>query len=285
MAPPKVAVVTGSNKGIGFAVVKTLLQHPFDGLVYLTARDVDRGQAALKELEKLGLKPRFHQLDITSPTSVAAFRDYIKNTYGGLDVLVNNAAIAFSLDAPEPFGVQAKETVKVNYFDTLAFCGEIFPLLRKGARVSNVSSSFGHLSQIPGEELRKQLSADDLIEDKLSELLTTFVKQANDGTHVEAGWPNSTYKVSKVGLSALTRIQQRYFDKNRPGDDILVNHCHPGYVDTDMSSHKGTLSIEQGAVAPTYLALLPPGDKLRGGYVWHDKRVVDWVNGPLPAPY
>lgn len=52
MAASKVAIVTGSNKGIGFAIVKQLCQQ-FDGIVYLTSRDVGRGQAAVAELEKV----------------------------------------------------------------------------------------------------------------------------------------------------------------------------------------------------------------------------------------
>ena len=55
----------------------------------------------------------------------------------------------------------------------------------------------------------------------------------------------TAYGFSKVGLTALTRIQQREFNKDsRP--DLVVNALCPGYVDTDMSSHKGHLTIEQG---------------------------------------
>jgi carbonyl reductase 1 len=51
--------------------------------------------------------------------------------------------------------------------------------------------------------------------------------------------------VSKVGVSALTFIQQRAFDAD-PREDLVVNAVHPGYVDTDMTSHMGPLTIEQG---------------------------------------
>ena len=51
------------------------------------------------------------------------------------------------------------------------------------------------------------------------------------------GWPGSTYVVSKVGVSALTRVHQRYFNSDSR-EDIAVNSCHPGWVDTDMTSHK-----------------------------------------------
>lgn len=61
--------------------------------------------------------------------------------------------------------------------------------------------------------------------------------------------------VSKVGVSALSIVQQRLFDKESPNRNIAINHVHPGYVDTDMSSHKGPLTIEQGAKSSLYCAL------------------------------
>lgn len=78
------------------SIVKALCEQ-YDGIVYLTSRDVKRGQDAVKELEKNGLHPKFHQLDINDDASVKNFHDYLKNTYGGLDILVNNAAIAYSV--------------------------------------------------------------------------------------------------------------------------------------------------------------------------------------------
>jgi len=68
---------------------------------------------------------------------------------------------------------------------------------------------------------------------------------AQRGDHFKLGWPNSTYVVSKVGLSALTRIQQKEF-QNDLRADIIINHANPGYVDTDMTSHKGVFPVEYG---------------------------------------
>ncbi|XP_025420436.1 carbonyl reductase [NADPH] 3-like, partial [Sipha flava] len=113
--PAKLAIVTGSNKGIGYAVVKALCEK-FDGDVYLTARDTERGRMAVESLNRLGLKPKFHQLDITDDGSLAEFKGFVRDNYAGIDVLVNNAAIAFKMDATEPFAVQADETMRVNYF-------------------------------------------------------------------------------------------------------------------------------------------------------------------------
>lgn len=114
-----------------------------------------------------------------------------------------------------------------------------------------------------------------------------FCRLAKIDNHTAKGWPNSAYSVSKVGISALSRIQQREIDETRPYDDILVNYVHPGYVDTDMTSHRGPLTIDEGAVAPSWLALLPPQNvnNPKGAFVWYDKKIVDWVNGPLPQNF
>jgi len=105
-----------------------------------------------------------------------------------------------------------------------------------------------------------------------------FVEKAKSGNHEQFGWPSSAYCVSKVGVSALSFIQQREFDID-PRTDILVNSVHPGYVSTDMSSHKGPLTIEEGADAPVYLSLLPAGEQnFKGCYVWNDRSIKDWRN-------
>lgn len=274
---PKLAIVTGSNKGIGYAIVKALCEK-FDGDVFLTARDVGRGETAVKSLNRLGLKPKFHQLDVTDDDSIARFKTFVENNYDGIDVLVNNAAIAFKMTSTEPFAVQAEETLRVNYFSLLKVCGALFPLLRPGARVVNLSSSAGHLSNVHGDELKQKLSSSQLTVDALNALVRQFLESSKTGDHEKYGWPSRAYSVSKVAVSALTIIQQKAFDADTR-KDIVVNSVHPGYVDTDMTSHKGPLTIEQGAEAPVYLALLPQGEQeIKGQYVWNDKTVKNWYN-------
>jgi len=281
--------VSGSNKGIGFAVVRQLCKK-FDGDVYLTARNVERGETAVEALKAEGLKPLFHQLDIDDETSVVALRDFMKEKYGGIDVLVNNAAIAFKHDATDPFGHQATVTLRTNYWNTKRACDLLFPILKPGARVVNVSSSAGFLgcmdranNRQKADKIKQVLADPELTRADLDRLMTEFVETAVAGTHDEHGWPGSTYVVSKIGLSALTRIQQREFGvREQQRADLVVNHVHPGYVDTDMTSHKGPLSIDRGAQSSVYAALLPPATPIRGAYIWHDNQVVDWVNGPTP---
>jgi len=286
-AAQRIIVVTGANKGIGLATTEELCRQVGDSaLVYLTARDVGRGEEAVKGLASQGLKAVFHQLDVTDKASIASFAAHLKDQHGGLDVLVNNAGFAYKKDSTADFGEQAEVTIGINYTGLQAVCHALFPLLRSHARVVNVSSCVGFLPHLPGEELKKTLASDSLTEAQLDKIMADFVAAAKAGTHQELGWGTSAYQASKVGASALSRIQQRVLDADTSRTDLVVNHCHPGYVDTDMTSHKGPLTPQQGSVASVYLALLPPNiTSPRGDFIWHDKTLVDWVNGPTPSRY
>jgi len=63
----------------------------------MTARDQTRGHDAITALEKEGLHPKFHQLDIDDQESIDRFCQFLVDNYGGLDILVNNAGIAYKV--------------------------------------------------------------------------------------------------------------------------------------------------------------------------------------------
>ena len=56
----------------------------------------------------------------------------MKEKYGGIDVLINNAAIAFTTDSAEPLAVQAEVTCRTNYWSTKNACDILFPILKPG---------------------------------------------------------------------------------------------------------------------------------------------------------
>ena len=276
MSATRVAVVTGSNKGIGLSIVKALCSQ-FQGDVILTSRDEKNGKTACSTLNELGLSPKFHQLDITDKESVKRLAEHLKTQYGGLDLLVNNAGLAYKVASTAPPEEKARVTVGVNFFGTLDVCHQLFPLLRPSARVVHVASQSGLLRRIKNVELESKLSSATLAEDELVQLAHSYIKEV-----VEAGeggkpknWPHdSAYSVSKALMIALAKVQARDLASQRPGDKICINACCPGYVATDMSSHKGPLTPDQGAETPVMLSLLP--DASPTGDFYYLKKVIEW---------
>lgn len=88
----KIAIVTGANKGIGYAIVKNLKDN-FDGIIYLTARNENLGKKAALSLDENGSKVKFHRLDVKDIESISNFKSYISNNHDGIDILINNAGI------------------------------------------------------------------------------------------------------------------------------------------------------------------------------------------------
>ncbi|NXO45963.1 CBR1 reductase, partial [Locustella ochotensis] len=276
MSEVPVAVVTGSNKGIGLAIVRALCKQ-FPGDVYLTSRDPGRGQAAVELLRQEGLRPLFHQLDIDDPRSIRALRDFLQEKYGGLNVLVNNAGIAFKVQDTTPFAVQAEVTLKTNFFGTMNVCTELLPLMKPYGRVVNVSSMVSS-SALGGcsQELQQKFRSDAITEEELVQLMTKFVEDTKKGVHQKEGWPNTAYGVSKIGVTVLSRIQARQLRERRPGEHILLNACCPGWVRTDMAGPKATKSPDEGAETPVYLALLPSSADAPHGQFVSNKTVRAW---------
>ncbi|KAB5548959.1 hypothetical protein PHYPO_G00061670 [Pangasianodon hypophthalmus] len=274
----KVAVVTGANKGIGLAIVKGLCKAGYSGDVLLTARSEALGKEAVELVKTEGFKNVvFHRLDICDQSSCLALGKFLKEKYGGLDVLINNAGIAYKGNATEPFGEQAEVTMRTNFWGTLWVCQALFPLLRPNARVVNVSSFVSKRSLAKcSPELQAKLRRTDMSEEELCTLMGEFVTAAQSGTHEAQGWPNTAYGTTKIGVTVLSRIQARVLNETRPRDGILLNACCPGWVRTDMAGPNASKSPEEGAETPVYLALLPAEAKEPHGQLVWDKEVQEW---------
>ena len=79
----RVTIVTGGNKGIGLAIVRGMCKL-FNGDVVLTARNESQGREAVVQLEREGLNPKFHQLDIDSRDSITKIKEFLSTNYEGI---------------------------------------------------------------------------------------------------------------------------------------------------------------------------------------------------------
>lgn len=80
------------------------------------------------------------------------------------------------------------------------------------------------------------------------------------------------YIVSKVALTALTRVQQK-----QVGRGISINSIYPGFVKTDMTRNCGFLDVDEAGDAPVFLAL-DADQSIKGKYFWFDKTEKEWAD-------
>jgi len=285
-----IAIVTGSNKGLGFGIVKSLAEKlPADKWhIYLTSRDVARGQEALKKLHDEGLSHvHFHQLNVTDDNSVVALKKFVQDKYpAGINILVNNAGLIFEQDwqpieKTVPFKEVLETTMKTNFWSMVTMHKHLAPLLAKNARVVNLAS-------VGGIWMIKQMAAplrDRILAITSADQLTEFVQEyekaalANNGK--DFGYPESVYGMSKLLIMVLTKFQAQELETDPR--NIAINSVCPGYVGTDLNSNRGYKTPQEGAESPLFLALLP--ERNIHGQFFTDLKVYNWETAHLNDLY
>ncbi len=238
----RIAVVTGGNRGIGFAVCK-LLSH--QGLmVVMTSRSLEAGLLAKQSLMSEGVEVDVCQLDVTSAQSIDSFCRFMREKYSRIDVLINNAGVMLdtvgegpSLRIATSFESSIdsiRATLETNTIGPLELIRRVVPFMieNRYGRIVNVSSGLGQLST--------------------------------------AGALWIGYRISKISLNALTKI----FAEELKGINVLVNSASPGWVRTRMGGEAATSTPEQGADTIVWLATLPDGGP-SGGF-FGDRQPVAW---------
>jgi NAD(P)-dependent dehydrogenase (short-subunit alcohol dehydrogenase family) len=238
MSYTKVALVTGANKGIGFAIARGL--GAIGCTVAVGARDDGRRAEAVERLRAEGIDAFGVALDVTSDDSVAAAAKTMEQAAGRLDVLVNNAGIAGRTDGgaqdPTTLDLDVVRTVlDTNVFGVVRVTNAMLPLLRRAEspRIVNMSSNMGSLTLRTGPVM-------------------------------------AAYAPSKSMLNSLTaQYARRLADTN-----VIVNAACPGYVATDFTGFAAPRTAEQGAAIAIRLATLPD-DGPRGGF-FDDDGPIPW---------
>lgn len=232
----RIALVTGSNKGIGFELVKQLAQAGVTTV--LSARTELAGQQACHQLHSIGLQISFIQLDVTDPTCIAEAAEHLRSCYGKLDILVNNAGILPDADS-EASGLTVSPDVVRRVFETntlgpLQVSQAMIPLLRlsPAGRIINISSGMGSLSDMDG------------------------------------GYP--AYRISKTALNAVTRI----LAGELANTNITVNSVCPGWVKTDMGGPNAERTPAQSVAG--ILPLLLSEDTRFNGQFLRDGKPIPW---------
>jgi NAD(P)-dependent dehydrogenase (short-subunit alcohol dehydrogenase family) len=236
---PETVVITGSNRGIGLALVKAFLKQ--DHPVMATCRQPHQA-TELKELAEADPDHlKIFQMDLEDPAGIESTFYEISTLTDHIDVLVNNAAV-FPEEGDEPFEELNldwfTDAVRVNVTGTARVTRAALPLLRKSARarIVNISSGAGSISD----------------------------KQ--DALHY-------CYGTSKAALNMFTRT----LASELKAKGMTVTAISPGWVKTDMGGPNAELTTDQSAAelyqTITSLTLEHSGcflgrDGSTGGYHW-----------------
>ena len=206
-ASSQTILVTGANKGIGLEICRQLARPGHH--VILSARSVERGEKAIEDLAREGLKVEFLLLDTTDEAGIRRAARELKQRIKALHVLINNAAILDTwqgtiLDAR---AADLRDTFVTNTLGPILLTQALLPLLEAGkpSRVINVSSQLGSVQNMTD------------------------------------GWAG--YGISKAALNAATR---KLAEALAPRG-ISVNAASPGWVRTDMGTENAPLTVAHGA--------------------------------------
>lgn len=223
----KIALVTGANKGIGLEIARQLAEAGV--VVMMGARDLRRGDEAVRDLVADGLDVEAIEIDLNDETTIVSAAGTIARRYDRLDILVNNAGIVDAEDGAPTVAATAaaRRLMETNFLGTLAVTQAMLPLLRrsKAGRIVNLSTTLGSLA-VNGDPTSPYYEA-RLI----------------------------GYNASKAALNMLT-VQLAAELKHT---SIAVNSVAPGYVRTDLTGGNGFMSPQEGARLPVEYALLGPG--------------------------
>ncbi|KAK0434241.1 hypothetical protein EV421DRAFT_1841326 [Armillaria borealis] len=242
----RVILVTGSNTGIGYDLVRLLAEKGHT--VYLSSRNEAAGKDAQAKLkQEHGLDVKYVQLDITDITSVRAAKDVIEKAEGRLDSLVNNAGMSYMSEPQQASTISLdviRKAFEPNFYGLIQTTQTFLPLLRaspKGyACILNVST-----------------------------LMASNATQAapGSGMHVVA------YNTSKVAMNSYSIALAKELEE----ESIKVNMISPGFISTKLNGYApGGKTTAEGASVLVPWVLLGPEDSGKTCQFWRGDEQLPW---------
>jgi 3-oxoacyl-[acyl-carrier protein] reductase len=136
----KISIVTGGSRGIGAAIAGRLAKDGF-AVVVNHAGNADAADKLVARITAAGGKALTAQADVSDPAAVARMFSIAEESFGGVDVLVNNAGIMPLANVAETDDATFDHVVAVNLKGTFNTLREASRRLRPGGRIINLSTS------------------------------------------------------------------------------------------------------------------------------------------------
>ena len=140
----KVAIITGATSGLGEAAAELFAEE--GAKVVFAGRRAELGDPIEKKLKDMGYDVKFVATDIRNTESLQNLIDTTINTYGGIDILFNNAAISIYETFLEMSEETANDILDTNYRSMYVLCKMVMPIMieqGRGGAVVNTSSIGG----------------------------------------------------------------------------------------------------------------------------------------------
>lgn len=200
-----IALITGGNRGLGFATAVALAR--LGATVIVAGRDPGSARTAAAGLTDQGLRAEALTMDVTSAGSIAAAARVVSDRHGRLDILVNNAGVLPEASSPGGHAFADldafRRTFDTNVIGVAAVIEGFLPLILKSAagRIVNVSSTMGSLTD-----------------------------QADESSPYYASVVPA-YQASKAAVNSLTIG----LSKTLANTSVKVTSVCPGWVQTDLA--------------------------------------------------
>ena len=194
----KVAIVTGSNQGIGFGIAKGLAS--VGATVVIANRRATEGQNAAESLKKEGLNAVAIPIDVSRMSSVASLVSKVVSDFGKIDILINNAAVIVRKPI-EDFTEEEWDQIMNTNLRGLFLCCQLVGremIKKKKGKIINISSVLSQIVQ-PGRSVYAVAKAG--------------VSHLTRALALEWGKYNISVNAIGPGLT-ITPLNKKYFEEN-----------------------------------------------------------------------
>lgn len=273
----KCILVTGGSRGIGAELCRQILQ--IEGSVlYRGVREKSRSKFTSTDQDKVIV------LDVCNKEQILKFSDKLNREEIQLDVIVCNAGVLPETDDDQFTRRNAELTMNVNYFGAKDTTLNLLTNLKEGGKVVFISSGMAcigieRVSKENFEALMGPNATIDTIDNLCLPFLEAYEKYYSEGKAYTGvvefeGFPMQAYSFSKACVNAFCRVMSRQHP------EFTFVSCTPGFVDTDMTSHKENTdtmlkrSVEKGCETPMHIML----NDVETGTMWGNGiQKIPWV--------